>query len=535
MNVMDIFTLLGGLGLFLFGMKLMGEGLEKAAGARLKRLLEYVTSNRLLAVLVGFLITGIIQSSSATTVMTVGFVNAGLISLSQSVGIIMGANIGTTVTSLLLSIKLDFGVIFACAGMGLVYFGHKRTYKQAGQILMGLGILFVGMNTMSNAMIPLREWGGFHSLIIGISNPLVGILAGAGITAILQSSSASVGILQVLASQGLVPFHIAIFVLFGQNIGTCVTAMIASTGTSHTAKRAALVHLVFNILGTAIFILIALLTPFSSWIESLAPDNIRLQIALTHIVFNITTTLILLPMAGMLEKLSWLLERRQDPEREPMTLRYYDPRLLSTPPIAAAQLMHEVVRMTRLAARNYTVSVECFRKYSTDLRVEINANETVIDYLNQEITRCLVDVMSQELPHKEARMIGSLFHVVNDLERIADHSMNIAEGAEIKEQEHIEYSTKASQGLDSLISKVDDILSLALDTFSKQSTNIDTLLHIDEIEKEIDLLTETLRENHIDRLKNKKCSVKSGMNYTEMLVNLERIADHSVNIAHSVT
>ncbi len=534
MGVMNVFTLLGGLGLFLFGMKIMGEGLEKAAGTRLKKLLEYVTNNRVLAVLVGFLVTAVIQSSSATTVMVVGFVNASLLTLSQAVGIIMGANIGTTVTSLMLSIKLDFGAIFACIGLVLIFFPKKEVLKQTGQIMMGLGILFMGMNTMSQAMEPLRSWEGFTNMMQSISNPFLGVLVGALVTAVIQSSSASVGILQALAGQGLMPFQTALFILFGQNIGTCITAMLASAGTSHTAKRTALVHLLFNVMGTAIFIAIALLLPFSEWIQSMAPDNIRLQIAITHVIFNVTTTVILLPMASVLEKAAWLIERGEDPVREPMSLQYFDPRLLNTPSIAAAQLFLEVKRMAQMTLKNFHNAIACYGKYDKDLAAEIASNEDVIDYLNQEITSCLVDVKATELPHKDFRMVGSLFHVINDLERVADHSVNMMEGAAFKDKEDIAFSHKAQSGLEELIGVVDNMLILAIDIFENQSTERALIDSIEEMEEKVDALTEELRDGHMERLKNKKCNVKNGMNYLALLSDLERVADHAENIATSV-
>ncbi|MEG1195177.1 MAG: Na/Pi symporter [Clostridia bacterium] len=306
MNAMTILTLLGGLGMFLFGIKAMGDGLELAAGRKMKRLLEILTRNKMLAVLVGVLVTGVIQSSSATTVMVVGFVNAGLLELSKAIGVIMGANIGTTVTSLMLSVKLNFGVIFAAIGGVCMLAGNRSGFKLFGQIMMGLGILFVGMDTMTTAMVPLQDWQGFRDLMTLAANPIVGVLVGAGITALLQSSSASVGILQALAGSGAISLQASLFILFGQNIGTCVTAILASVGANRTAKRAAVVHLLFNVIGTVIFVLVAMLLPMAQWVQAIAGDNLRLQIAVAHIIFNVTTTAMLLPLSGLLEKLASL-------------------------------------------------------------------------------------------------------------------------------------------------------------------------------------------------------------------------------------
>ncbi len=534
MGWMDVFTLFGGLGMFLFGMKMMGEGLERAAGKGLQRLLNTLTSNRFLAMLVGLVATAIIQSSSATTVMVVGFVNAGLLSLAQAIGVIMGANIGTTVTALLLSVRLDFGVIFASIGMILIFLGRKDKIRQSGNVLMGLGILFIGMNTMSAAMVPLREWDAFKVLMTGFSNPIVGVLVGAGITAIVQSSSASVGILQVLADQGLIGMNGAIFILFGQNIGTCVTALIASAGTNHTAKRAAVVHLLFNIIGTAIFITLALTLPLVNWMEALAPNNIKLQIAFTHLFFNIGTTIVLLPLARVLEKLSWVFVRGVDEPREAMRMLHFDSRLLATPPIAVSQLFKEVGRMGELANRNFKAAMRSFLDVDVTAARQMNDTEDVLDYLNQDITTYLVDVKALDLDDRDLHLTGSLFHVINDLERIGDHSVNILEIAQKRAEEKVKFSAKAEQELADLYLRVAHMVDQSLHIFNHQLTDPDILAGIENEEQAVDDLTAALRDHHVERLKNRKCSARNGMLYLDMLTNLERIADHANNIAGSV-
>ena len=534
MGWMDVCTLFGGLGLFLFGMKMMGEGLERAAGKGLQRLLNALTSNRLLAVLVGIGVTAVIQSSSATTVMVVGFVNAGLLSLGQAIGVIMGANIGTTVTSLMLSVKLDFGVIFASIGMVLIFAGRKEKIRQTGNILMGLGILFIGMNTMSAAMVPLRDWEPIHVLMTSFSNPVLGVLVGAGITAIIQSSSASVGILQVLAGQGLIGMDGAIFILFGQNIGTCVTALIASAGTSHTAKRAAVVHLLFNVLGTALFITLALLLPVAGWVTALAPNNIRLQIALTHVAFNIGTTIVLLPLAKVLERLSWVVVRGVDEPREAMRMTHFDVRLLATPPIAVSQLFKEVCRMGELADRNFKAAMRCFLDEDLTVIRQVNDTEDVLDYLNQEITTNLVEVKALDLDDRDLHLVGTLFHVINDLERIGDHSINILEAAQKRVEEKVKFSAKAEQELADMHLRISHMVDQSLHIFCNQLTDPDILAGVENEEQAVDDLTAALREHHVERLKNRKCSARNGMLYLDMLTNLERIADHATNIAGSV-
>lgn len=536
MSVMNILSLMGGLGMFLFGMKIMGDGLEKAAGNRLKKLLGIVTHNRVLAMLAGLVITAVIQSSSATTVMVVGFVNAALINLTQAVGVIMGANIGTTVTSLLLSVKIDFAAVFACIGLILTMLPKKlNTARQFGDICLGLGILFVGMNTMSTAMKPLQDWDVFTNAITGVTNPVVGVLVGALITAVLQSSSASVGILQALAGEGLIPLKGSMFILFGQNIGTCITALIACSGTNTNAKRAAVVHLLFNVIGAVLFTVLTVLLPLDQWIISLAPDNLRLQIAFIHIIFNITTTALMLPLAKLLEKIACLVVREKNPGAmaEPMRLKYFDERLLNTPPIAAAQLFREVQRMGEIALNNFTGAMSCFESWDEGRAEEINRNEEVLDYLNKEITSCLVEVRGLDLNEKDAHMVGSLFHVVNDWERVGDHAINVLDAARSRQEQEIKFSAKAVAELENLSAMVMDQLTTATELFNAQSDDAETIQAVEAKEQEIDDLTEALRIHHVERVKNKKCSAKNGMLYLDILTNLERIGDHAENIATS--
>ena len=534
MGWLEVCTLFGGLGLFLFGMKMMGEGLERAAGKGLQHLLNALTSNRFLAMLVGLGITAVIQSSSATTVMVVGFVNAGLLSLGQAIGVIMGANIGTTVTALLLSVRLDFGVIFVSIGIILILAGRKEKVRQAGNVLMGLGILFIGMNTMSAALAPLANWEPIHTLMTGISNPILGVLIGAGVTAIIQSSSATVGILQVLAAQKLIGMNGAIFILFGQNIGTCVTALIASAGTNHTAKRAAVVHLMFNVIGTAIFMALALTLPLTGWVASLAPDNIRLQIAFTHVFFNVGTTIVLLPLARVMEKMSWLFVRGVDEPKEAMHLSHFDSRLLATPPIAVSQLFKEVNRMGDLANRNFKAAMRCFLDADLTAARQVNDAEDVLDYLNQEITTYLVEIKSLDLNDRDQHLAGSLFHVINDLERIGDHSINILEIAQKRMDDKVKFTAKAEQELSDMYLRVAHMVDQSLHIFSDQLTDPDILAGVENEEQAVDDLTAALRDRHVERLKNHKCSARNGMLYLDMITNLERIADHANNIAGSV-
>ena len=532
MSWMNVVSLLGGLSLFLFGMKVMGEGLEKAAGSRLKRLLEMVTHNRVLAMLAGLVITAVIQSSSATTVMVVGFVNAGLLSLTQAVGVIMGANIGTTVTSLMLSVKLDFGALFACIGLVLSVAPKKMpALRQAGIVLTGLGVLFVGMDFMSAAMSPLRDWQLFRDAMTHIDNPVLGILVGALVTAVLQSSSASVGILQALAGEGLIPLRGAMFILFGQNIGTCVTALIACAGANATAKRAAVVHLLFNVIGALLFTVLVCVLPIADWMVAFAPDNLRLQIAMTHVMFNVVTTMLLLPAASVLEKIACLLVHDRNEGRTELRLEYFDRRLLATPPIAVAQLFKETQRMGDLARTTFTGAVSCFHDWDGERAAELRQQEDALDFLNERITSALVDVRALDLDDEDAHLAGRLFLIVNDFERVGDHSMNVLDAAEMKEQEGVKFTAKVMDELESLAGTVSAQLDDALAIFRMQNDDEMRLAKVEAVEEEIDRTTEALRQHHVERLKNKKCSAKNGMLYLEMLTNLERVGDHAENIA----
>lgn len=534
MNATAVLTLLGGLGLFLFGIKTMGDGLEQAAGPRMKKLLEALTRSKLLCVLVGALITGVIQSSSATTVMVVGFVNAGLLNLSRAVGVIMGANIGTTVTSLMLSVEWNFAIIFTAVG-AVCQLGGKRTgLRLFGQIAMGLGILFTGMDLMTEAMRPLRDWAFFRQLMATATNPLVGVLVGAVVTALLQSSSASVGILQALASSGAISLEAALFILFGQNIGTCVTALMASVGASRTAKRAAVVHLLFNLLGALLFVLITLLTPFASWVRAAAGVHLRLQIAFSHIVFNVVTTAVLLPLSSLLERMACLLVPGEDVQKEPMRLEYFDQLLFSTPPVAVQQLFREVQRMAGLALSNFDFAMQYYFA-PKDLPLDDFENrEEVIDFLNDEITQSLIEVEALPLNATDTHLAGSLFHVVNDLERIGDHSMNIVEIGQTRKREEIRFSHKAEHEIEELAALVTSMLQKSLHIVNKQITDTEITGEVHELETQVDAMSEALADHHVQRVRNKKCTPKNGMLYLDMLNNLERIADHANNLADSV-
>ena len=535
-----VLELLAGLGLFLFGMNTMSDGLERVAGKQLKGLLGAVTRNRMLQVMLGFIITVLMQSSSATTVMLVGFVNAGIMQLSQAVGIIMGANIGTTMTVLMMSFKLDFHIIFCfigCVILFLIMFAPKRFKSLNGivPVIFGVGALFIGMTFMSDAMKPLRDWQGFADALKAVQNPLVAVAIGAGITALIQSSAASIAILMPLAELGLIDFQMCMFILFGQNIGTCITAVLACIGTSSTSKRVACVHLLFNVIGTVIFILFALVAPLHTWIQNLVPGNISGQIAVTHIIFNSVTTVLLLPFANVLEQLACILIKEDASSgSEAMRLMHFDRRMLEAPAVAAEQLFNEVQRMGNIALASFNGAMACFDQWDEEKAAELNRNEDVLDFLNKEITTCLVEVKGLDLNERDTRLVGSLFHVVNDMERIGDHAQNILEAAQLRHNEEIKFSAKAVQELDDLSAVLTAQLERAMKLFNEQNGDPVFRAQVEEVEQQIDDTTEALRVHHVERLKQHKCSAKNGMLYLDILTNLERIGDHAENIATSV-
>ena len=535
MSVANILSMAGGLGQFLFGIRTMGDGLENAAGAKLKRMLEVLTGNRFLAVLVGFVVTAIIQSSTATTVMVVGFVNAGMMSLAQAVGVIMGANIGTTVTSLL--IALNFSSVAAAAvlvGVILMLASKKTVVKNLGAIFTGFGLLFLGIDMMSDSMAPLRESAGFMNFIVTVSEsplrPLFGIILGIVMTAVLQSSSASVGVLQTLAMQGLVPLKFSVFVLFGQNIGTCLTALFSTVGAKKNSKRAAVIHLLFNLIGTGIFILIALLTPYVEWIEKLSPDPMA-QIAISHIVFNIVSTVVMFPFAKVLVKLSCLLVPGKDDSESEMHCKFIDDRLLNTPPFAVMQVSKEVARMAKLARDNFETSAHALINRSDKDLDKVMENEEIINYLNHHITSYLVKLNALDITDSDSDYIARVFHAINDIERVGDHAINLAEAAQHNIGEGLKFSDPAREELNQLCGSVVTLLERSMAAFDNQSLSDNEAKGLSDLEEHIDDLTLECQDSHIFRLNRKECNTEAGMLYLNTITDFERVGDHAINIA----
>lgn len=540
MEITDILGLLGGLALFLYGMQMMSNGLEAAAGNRMKQILEKLTANRFLGVLVGAGITAVIQSSSATTVMVVGFVNSGMMTLRQAVWIIMGANIGTTITGQLIALDIgEVAPLLAFAGVALIMFTKKKKVHHIGLIVAGLGVLFIGMGMMSSSMMPLRESEAFISLMTRFSNPVLGILAGMVFTAIIQSSSASVGILQALAASGLIGLDSAVFVLFGQNIGTCITAVLASIGTSRNAKRTTIIHLMFNVIGTTIFTLVCIFLPLTTWVESFTPGNAPAQIANMHTLFNVVTTLLLLPFGNMLATLATriLPERKEEEELGTMHLEFIHPMeqkrdaQIGTSAIALTGIKNELNRMLVMARENVTKSFEAVKSGNTVLLEEVREREDYIDYLNKEISKYISKVLVTESNPDDSQYISALFKVCGNLERIGDHAMNICEYTKMIEKQGITFSREVQVELD----EMQEICQEALDTLSKMKLNDEqSMSAIERIEQAIDDMTEDYRRRQLERMQRGTCSEEGCIIYSELLTDFERIGDHILNIGQEM-
>ncbi len=542
MKLTDLIGLLGGLGLFLYGMQMMSNGLEAAAGNRMKKILEKLTANRFLGVVVGAVITAVIQSSSATTVMVVGFVNSGMMTLQQAVWIIMGANVGTTITGQL--IALDVGAIaplFAFIGVAFIVFLKNEKLHHYGKIIAGLGILFIGMDMMSAAMVPLRESETFVNIITRFSNPVLGILAGAIFTAIIQSSSASVGILQALASSGVIGLPQAVYVLFGQNIGTCITAVLASIGTSRVAKRTTIIHLLFNIIGTTLFTIICILTPFTALVEGFTPNNVSAQIANMHTIFNITTTILLIPFGSYLAKLATRILPDLPEERDDvMHLEYIQPFIpienrgetkIGISAIAITAIRNELIRMTQMTRENVGLSFDAVHDNNLALVEDVRNREEYIDYLNKEISKYISRMLVKERNPKDSQYMSALFKVCGNLERIGDHAMNICEYTNMIKEKQITFSKEVMVQIEQMKEVCCDALDLLLDN----QANSESLHSIESIEQKIDDMTESFRKGQIDRMQTGKCSDEGCVLYSEMLTDFERIGDHILNIGQEVT
>lgn len=531
MDYKMIFGLLGGLGLFVYGMKLMGDGLQKAAGDKLKRILEALTSKTIFAILVGAVVAGIIQSSSATTVMTIGFVNAGLMNLFQATGVIMGANIGTTITAQLIAFKLtDVAPLVLAIGAAIVLFSKKKKTKDIGDIILGFGILFIGMSMMESSMKPLGQLPIFKHLIISIgSHPLLGILVGLGMTATVQSSSATIGILMALAANGAIGLNVALPILFGDNIGTCVTALLAGIGTHKNAKRASIIHLTFNTIGTLIFMAAF---PLVLKIVPLFGGTIQRQIANAHTLFNISNVLIQAPFIPLLVKFVNKIVPGKDKDETVFALEHLDKRLLETPSIACGQVVKEISRMGKIAENNLADSMSCFINNDENLIPSVVEHENLINFLHREITDYMVSLSSTNLSEAQSELITSLFHVVSDIERIGDHADNIVEIAEIKINDNLPFSKESLDDIKNMYEITKSAVNRTI--FALENFDVEAAKEVLNIERSIDLMEKQLRKEHVTRLNTRTCNAVSASIFVDLLTNFERVGDHSNNIAQMV-
>jgi phosphate:Na+ symporter len=554
----DMFiTLFGGLGLFIYGMNMMSDGLKTIAGGRMKRLLEILTNNRIMGVLVGSIVTMLVQSSSTTTVMVVGFVNAGIMNLLQATGVIMGANIGTTITAQMIALKVTrLAPIAIAIGAAMFLFAKKKKNKQIGTIILGFGILFTGIDFMSGAMEPLRDHEGFKNLLISFSrNPVLGVIAGFTLTAVIQSSSASIGLLQALAISGafsnvpgVSPFALTIPILLGENIGTCVTAMISSISASIVAKRAALIHFLIKVIGTA-WVLIVLgivnmifvdTNPVYNLIANISgttliggqvvPDVAR-QIANTHTIFNVLNTLVQLPLAAILVRLAEKILPGEEKE-DLGGLKFLDDRIMENPAIAVGQAMKETVRMAKFSLENVNTAMSAFFNKDEKLIEQVMEREKGINQLERGITKYLVKLSNSNLLEKDYIRTTNLYHTTNDVERIGDHAENLAELAQFVIDNRLLFSDIAINELKDMISRVDSVVSDSIT--SLENDDIELAKTIYSQEEEIDQLEEDLRDRHIERLNKQLCHPSSGVIFLDIVSNLERIADHATNISKTV-
>lgn len=539
MKLTNLFSMLGGLALFLYGMNMMSNGLEMAAGNKMKTILEKLTSNRILGVLVGALVTAIIQSSSATTVMVVGFVNSGLMSLTSAVWVIMGANIGTTITGQLIAIDITaIAPLIAFIGVAMIVFFKSQKLDAIGGVIGGLGILFIGMETMSNAMVPLRTMPEFVGLISKFQNPFIGILVGALFTALIQSSSASVGILQALAKSGVMTLSSSIYVLFGQNIGTCITSVLASIGTSKNAKRTTIIHLSFNIIGTVLFVTISMLFPFADLVQSLTPSNVAAQIANVHTIFNVTTTLLLLPIGTKLVDLACRILPDSEEDQQDMQLKYLDFSIfdndyhIGTSAIANTQLFNETQHMLNVANHNVKRAFELLDHYDEEKYIRLQKDEEYINYLNQQVINFTTAVISHEFQAESSQSIVLFLKLSSDLERIGDHAMNIAARAQKLAKDDTHFSEDALKEIgimESLCNNIlDELIIMDYDEFKYIVDKVDVM------EDNIDKTQHQFAVNQLIRLKEKKCTTENSVIYTKILTDFERIGDHGLNIAESL-
>ncbi|MBR4982773.1 MAG: Na/Pi cotransporter family protein [Lachnospiraceae bacterium] len=536
MNAGTILALAGGLGLFLYGMEMMSEGIEKAAGARLRSIVEMFTKNKFMGLIVGTIFTGIVQSSSACTVMVVSFVNSGLMNLYQAVGVILGANIGTTITSQLVSINLsEIAPIFVFGGALAVMFSKNEKTKKIGAIFLGFGILFTGLNTMSGAMKGLRDDPQVVGLLASMSKPLLALFVGFGLTAIIQSSSVTVSIVLLLATQGLLEIYICPYIILGCNIGSCVSALLASLAGKKEAKRAAMIHFMFNVIGSAILCMIFMfaLEPIVTFVFNASGQNPGRFVANAHTLMKVFQVLILFPFSNQLVNLTYKMIPGDDKKvGDTFTLKYIGDNVVFNPTTAVVDVIHELERMAELARENLNRAMNALLTLEKDEIDKVFQEEKNIDFLNHSITDYLVKINQTTLPLEDLKSIAALFHVANDIERIGDHAANIADAALKRKDEGVSLSKKAQKELTEMLEMVNSIFGYSVEMFAQGKE--DHLQDIIRLENDIDEKERDLQKAHVSRLTKNKCTPEAGMIFSDVVSGLERVADHATNIAFSI-
>lgn len=537
MNIENLLSLIGGLGLFLYGMTVMGESIEKAAGAKMRSFLDFFTKNRFIGMLFGMLFCAIVQSSSATTVMVVSFVNAGLMNLVQAAGVIMGANVGTTITSQLVAFNLSQAApVFLMLGVIVTMFCKNNKVKQIGEVVLGFGVLFMGLSLMSGSMEGMKESPFVVELLHGINNPFLGILIGFVITAIIQSSSVTVSIVLLMAQQGLLPLWICFYIILGCNIGSCTTALLASISGNKDAKRAAMIHFLFNVMGT--IVIAAILLVGESWVEAgirrISGDNIGRCVANAHTFFKVFQVIILFPFAKWIVKLTYFFvpDKAGKEKQEGFQLEYIGPSSVFSPNTAVVEVTKELERMGHIAVENLIKAVNVLIKPEDKIIEEVYETEQQINYMNHAITDYLVKISQSTLPIDDMKNIGGLFHVVNDIERIGDHAENAADSAILSKEKNISFSKESEEELLEMLNRVIKITNYSIDMFSNNSK--EHLQEILDLENGIDQMERDLQEAHVERLKKGQCRQEAGMIFSDIISGLERVADHATNIAFSI-
>lgn len=532
MGINSIIALLGGLGAFLFGMKYMGEGLELAAGPKMKELLEKLTRNRIMGFLLGTLVTIVIQSSSATTVMVMGFINAEIMDLAQATGVIFGANIGTTITSILIALDVSgIAPICICIGAVMLLYAKKKRNRYIGQVVLGFGILFQGLHTMSQAMSPLKDSPGFQEFILNAKNPLLGFVVGVILCAVIQSSSAAVGVLQALAMQGLMPLYFAAFVVCGINVGSSTPPLLSALNAKNNAKRAACIYLIFNIVGAILFIPLTILLPITQMIERVIPDPV-FQIAVYHIIFKVVTGVILLPLVNIVVKWTYRIIPKQAHESA-FRFEYIDPNMVGSPAVLSLQVGREVERMCDMVRKNVSDAAEGLIQNDIMSANVIREREQVIDYLASEITDYLTKVNALQLPQSVSNYMGCVFHVINDLEQIGDHAIKILVQTEKCVEMGQSYSQAAQDELRQIYQMDMDLLDKTMKLFRGQRPTPESWLDMKLQERTITKLAVKAQSNHMERLQEKTCTFEQGLTFVESLNSLTRIVNHVMNIAEA--